>query len=76
VLLRLPRGAALGMRWLALTEEEQRLRLRDLLGAILAHAAAGEQARFRVVRRGVEARSGARALARAQLSAAAEDSAP
>jgi hypothetical protein len=47
-LLWLPSGAGLGMRWLALTEEEQRLRLRDLLGAILAHAAAGEQARFRV----------------------------
>ncbi|HST41535.1 MAG TPA: hypothetical protein VLK58_18600 [Conexibacter sp.] len=46
--LSLSTGVALGTRWLALSAQEQRLRLRDLLRAILDHAAAGEQACFRV----------------------------
>lgn len=45
-LLRLPSGPKLGLRWLTLTDEEQRLRLRDLLCALLEEAAAGEQAGF------------------------------
>jgi len=44
-----PSDRSLGLRWLALTEEEQRLRCRDMLRALLEEAVADEPpARFRL----------------------------